>query len=327
MIYITGATGFIGERLARRLLERGEKVRCLVRSLQRAEKLQALGAELMVGELTDEQTHIDGMRDVTLAYHLAAIFDIGVVDNAELTRINVEGTRAFLNAARKAKVPRAVYVSTTGAIGPYKGGDREPRDAYTGPYPSQYHRTKADAHRLARREQETGLPLIIVCPAVVYGPGDNGPGGRFMSDLLRKRVPGLLTNPARFSYVHVDDVVDGLIAAGDRGQIGETYLLTGHAALVNDFAVQVAKLGGVRAPVLRFPTPLAHLTGVALDMMTRATGLRFPISRENVATSSVDDWHHAHERATRDLGYHPRALDQGLPETVKAIVEANQRRR
>jgi nucleoside-diphosphate-sugar epimerase len=318
VIYITGATGFIGERLARRFLERGEKVRCLVRAPQRAERLQALGAELMVGDLADEQAHLDGLRDAKLAYHLAAIYDVGIVNDAELTRTNVDGTRAFLSALRKAGTPRAVYTSSTVALGPFKGGDREPRDAYAGPYPSQYHRTKAEAHRLARAAQDAGLPLIIVCPSFVYGPGDNGPGGRFVKDLLRRRVPALLSEPARFSYVHVDDVADGLVAAGDRGKAGETYLLTGEASSINDFAARVTALAGVRAPALRFPNALARATGAALDVIARPTGLRFPITREAIATTTSDEWLHTHERATRDLGYAPRSLEQGLPETVAA---------
>jgi nucleoside-diphosphate-sugar epimerase len=319
LIYITGATGFIGERLARRFLERGDKVRCLVRAPQRAEKLQALGAELMVGDVTDPKAHADGMRDAQLAYHLAAIYDVGVVDHAALQRTNVDGTRAFISAAHQTGIARAVYVSTTAALGPFNGGDREPREAYAGPYPTEYHRTKADAHRVAREAQAEGLPLVIVCPAYVYGPGDNGPGGRFLQDLLRGRVPALLTTPATFSYVHVDDVADALVAAGARGKVGEVYLLTGEAASVNEFADRAARLGGTRAPFLKFPTPLARATGAILDVIARPTGLRFAISRESVATASNAEWLHTHERATRDLGYHPRTLDAGLPETVAAF--------
>ena len=316
MIYITGATGFIGNRLARRLLERGERVRCLVRSPQKADELQALGAELMVGDIADEQAHYDGLRDAKLAYHLAAIYDIGIVDSRALQKTNVEGTRAFLSAVEKRNTARAVYVSTTVALPPSDRGNREPHDAHTGPYPSEYQRTKADAHRLARAAQDRGLPVIIACPSFVYGPGDNGPGGRFTSDILRKRVPALLTNPGSFSYVHVDDVVDGLIAAGDRGKPGETYLLTGEGATMNEFALRIAKLGRTRPPILRFPAALAQLTGSMLDVVARPSGLRFAITREGVATIARDEYLHTHERAKRDLGYSPRSLDQGLPETV-----------
>ena len=320
MIYITGATGFIGERLARRLIARGEQVRCLVRSPQRGQKLQQLGAEFIVGDVTDVGVHQAGLRDARLAFHLAALYDIGVVDAAALRKTNIEGTRAFLTAVAEVHTPRAVYVSSTAALGPTDRGDREPRDAYDGPYPSKYHYTKAEAHKLARAAQQRGLPLIIACPAVVYGPGDSGPGGRFINDILRRRLPGLTTRPARLSYVFVDDVVDGLIAAGDRGVAGETYLLTGEGASVNQFADKVARLGGTRAPRLRFPAALVSLMGGLLDAVARATGLRFPITRETVQVGSIHEWLHTHDRATRDLGYSPRPLDQGLPETIAALA-------
>ena len=316
MIYITGGTGFIGERLTRRLLERGEQVRCLVRSPERAARLKQLGAELVQGDVADESAHLDGMRDARLAFHLAAIYDVGIVDRRALERTNIEGTRAFLSAVEKAKTARVVYTSSTVALGPTGSGDREPRDAYDGPYPTHYHRTKAEAHRLARAAQARGLPLIIVCPAYVYGPGDNGPGGRFLSDLLRRRVPALLTAPTTFSYVYVDDVVEALIVAAERGRVGEVYILSGEAATVNRFAERAAKLAGTKPPFLRFPAPLAGATGMLLDVIARPTGWRFPISRETVAVGSAGEWLHTHERATRDLGYAPRSLDQGLPETI-----------
>jgi nucleoside-diphosphate-sugar epimerase len=316
MIYITGATGFIGERLTRRLLERGEQVRCLVRSPEKAAGLKSLGAALVQGDVADEAAHLEGLRDAHLAFHLAAIYDVGIVDRRALERANIEGTRAFLGAVEKAGTPRVVYTSSTVALGHTQPSDPEPVDAYHGPYPTVYHRTKAEAHRLARAAQQRGVPLIIVCPAYVYGPGDNGPGGRFLRDILRRRVPALLTAPTTFSYVHVDDVVDGLIAAGDRGRLGEVYVLSGEPATVNDFAARAARLAATRPPLLRFPAALAGVTGALLDAIARPTGWRFPISRETVAVGSDGQWLHTHERATRDLGYAPRSLDQGLPETV-----------
>jgi nucleoside-diphosphate-sugar epimerase len=96
-------------------------------------------------------------------------------------------------------------------------------------------------------------------------------------------------------------------------------LLTGEAASINDFAERVARLGGVNPPPFRFHPRLAQVTGSVLDMIARMTGLRFPITREGVATTAIDEWLHTHERATRDLGYAPRSLDQGLPDTIAAL--------
>lgn len=315
-VYLSGATGFIGGRLAQRLLARGDRVRCLVRSPERAESLRAAGAELIRGDITDAAAVRSALHGVDLAFHLAAIYDMGVVDAAALEKTNVTGTAVFLDAVKSENIPRSVYVSTTVALGPSGEGESDNIEAYKGPYPSQYHRTKAEAHARARAAQAAGLPLVIACPAYVYGPGDQGPGGHFIKDLLHYRIPGLLSRPSWFSYVHVDDVVDGLIAAGDRGRTGDVYVLGGEAASVNSYAERVAKLGGVRAPFLRFPPVMARLTGVAMDAVGRLTGWRLPISRENVDSTAYDRWIHSFARTSRELGYKPRSLQEGLPETV-----------
>lgn len=310
MIYITGGTGFIGSRVARRLLERGERIRLLVRSRVRTGSLEALGAEIVEGDVSDRSAHERGLAGATAAIHLAAIYQVGVVDAAALERANVEGTRVFLDAAARAGLPKAVYISTTAALGPADG--TEPRDAYTGPYHSVYHRTKSEAHRLARAAQAAGAPLVIVCPSFVYGPGDEGPAGQFVDDLRARKVPALLNDPSSFSYVYVDDVVSGIIAALDRGRVGEVYVLSGEATDMNDFAERVTGRMGVKAPVLRLPVALVRPASVALDGISRLTGVRFPITNEAVRTTAGDRWLHTHERAANDLGYAPRPLSDGL---------------
>lgn len=315
MIYVTGATGFIGSRVARTLLERGNGVRCLVRSRKRAESLVGLGAEIIEGDIADRTVHERGMRDVTAAIHLAAIYELGIVDADALQRTNVEGTRAFLEAAAATGTARIIYISTTVALGPAES-PAEPVEAYDGPYHSVYHRTKAAAHRIARAAQRSELPLLIVCPSFVYGPGDEGPAGRFISDIVGGKLAALLSKPAWFSYVYVDDVANGIIATLDRGIVGQTYVLSGEMMSMNDFAQCVADQAGVKAPRLRFPIAVARATGAVLDALARRTGSRFPITSEGVRTTSVDKWLHTHERARHDLGYAPRPVRAGLRETL-----------
>jgi dihydroflavonol-4-reductase len=315
-VFLTGATGFIGTRLSERLSAAGWRLRCLVRSEARAARLRALGAELVVGDLTDRARLTQAMQTCELAYHLAGIYDLGVIDEAALQRTNVEGTRAFLDAVASAGIRKAVHVSTTVALGPSTEGESERFFEYDGPYPTAYHRTKAAAHRHARAAQDQGLPLVIVCPAYVYGPGDGGPAGRFINDLLQRRIPGLFTRPGWFSFVHVEDVARGLQLAGEQGQPGATYVLSGEPASLNDFALRIARLGEVRAPLLRFPPMVASLTGRLLDGLSRVTGKRFSISRESVAATARQRWLHSNARARNELHWQPRSLDAGLPETV-----------
>jgi nucleoside-diphosphate-sugar epimerase len=324
LAYLTGATGFIGGRVAARLKERGYRLRCLVRTSSRTAALERLGAELRVGELTDPADHATGLAGADVAFHIAGIYDVGVVDEPALERANVLGTRAFLAALAEAATPRAVYVSSTVALGPApaaeQGSATPEEQAYRSGYPTAYHRTKAQAHLDARAAQRAGAPLVIVCPAYVYGPGDEGPAGRFLRDLVRRRVPGLLAEPATFSFVHVDDVADGLVRAGEAGRPGAVYVLSGEALTINEFAERAMRVLGRRAPRLRFPVPLARATGVLLDPISRLTGVRFPISRESVAAAARDRWVHGGETTVRELGWEPRPLEQGLPETVAAVA-------
>lgn len=317
LVFMTGATGFIGRGLARLLAGRGYRLRCLVRSPERAAVLGALGAELLVGDASDEAAMRKGLDGARFACHLAGTYDLGTVDQDAMRRVNVDGTRAFLGALRTASVERALYTSTTAALGPAEdvGSDD---DVYSGPYPSIYHRTKTEAHRLAVAAQQEGLPLVIICPALVYGPGDRGPSGRYVMDVLRHRVPGLSTKPAWFSYAHVDDVARGMADALERGRNGVTYVLSGEHESVNEFTKRIARLGGTWAPPLRVPPFMIRVTGSIMDAAGRLTGARLPVSRELADTAATGArWVHSHARASAELGYAPRTLDEGLPEVVR----------
>jgi len=186
------------------------------------------------------------------------------------------------------------------------------------PYPAVYHRTKTAAHRLALEAQAAGDPVVIVCPAFVYGPGDAGPAGRMVRDLVRGRLPGLPADPAWFSFVYVDDIAAGIVAALDRGRPGETYILSGEHASINDFAERVARAAGRRPPLLRFPVGVAAGTGGLLDVLSRLTGVRFTMSREGVVSVARRRWLFGHEKATRELGYAARGIAEGVAETVAA---------
>lgn len=322
LVFLTGATGFIGGRLARALDARGYRLRCLVRAPERAAGLVELGAELVVGDVTDAGAMAQGVAGAGLCYHLAAVYAFGAVDARVMERANVDGTRRFLEAAEAAGVARVVHVSSTVALEPAGPGAGPEPGANPGPYPTEYHRTKAAAHRLAQDAQARGVPVVIACPGFVYGPGDQGPPALYMADLLRHRVPGLSTRPTHYTYVHVDDVVDGLIAVGERGRPGATYVLGGQRASVNEYTGMLGQLAETWVSPLRFPPSLVRLTGGLMDAVGRLTGWRMPISRElAVAAGSGAREDHTHELAAAELGYAPRALAEGLPEAIRDVQE------
>jgi dihydroflavonol-4-reductase len=316
-VFLTGATGFIGRRVAARLVQGGDRLVCLVRNPDNARTLTAAGAELIVGDVADPPVVARGIEGADAAIHLAGLYDVGVVDGTAMRRTNVDGTRVFLEAAAHAVIPRAIHVSSTAALGPSTEGEAPIDVEWTGPYPSVYHETKAEAHRLARAAMSAVPGLMIVCPAFGIGPGDEGPSGRFIRDLVHGRVPGLLARPGWYSWVHGDDIAEGLVLALERGTPGATYALTGENASINDFAIRVSKLAGRRPPPLRMPVGLALALGSMLDGVSRLTGARFTISRESVATSALR-WLHDGERTRRDLGWAARRIDEVLPAVVEA---------
>jgi len=317
-VFMTGATGFIGRRVAARLADRGDRLVCLIRNRGRAGALKAGGADLIEGDVADPAAVSRGVEGADAAIHLAGLYDVGVVDRAAMRRTNVDGTRVFLEALARAGVARAIHISSTAALGPSKDGAGAVDVEWTGPYPSVYHATKAEAHRLARAARMEVPGLMIVCPAFVFGPGDPGPGGRFIADLVHGRVPGLLTRPGWYSWVHVDDIAEGIVLALDRGTPGSIYALTGEQASINDFAIRVSKLAGRRPPPLRMPAGLALGLGSVLDAVSRLTGARFTISRESVMTSAGLRWLHDAESTRRDLSWSARPIDEVLAGVVEA---------
>jgi dihydroflavonol-4-reductase len=317
VVFLTGATGFIGGRLAAALSARGHRLRCLVRNPVRADGLRALGAELVAGDVTDRDAMQRGVAGAELAFHVAALYEVGRIDVGAMERTNIEGTRIFLEAVASAGVPRSVYISSTVALGPVATGEGDETSRYTGPYPSEYHRTKTLAHHVALGAIAEGLPLIVVCPAYVYGPGDEGPPMDYVFDVLKHRLPGLSTRPTVFSYVHVDDVVAGILAAADRGRTGEVYVLGGEHSDVNEIGRLVARLADTWISPLRFPPFAVRLTGRLMDGVGRLTGWRMPISRELAEVGgSGARWVHSSAKAVTELGYSWRTVAEGMPETV-----------
>jgi dihydroflavonol-4-reductase len=321
-VFLTGATGLIGSRVATLLAARGDSLSCLVRETSDTAGLRSAGADLVTAALTDPVALARGLEGADAAIHIAAMYEIGVVDAVAMERANVGGTGAFLDAVAEAGTERAVYVSSTAALGPapdgVAAGDAQ-RD-WRGPYPSVYHRTKADAHRLARAAGNAGTPVTIVSPAFGYGPGDTGPAGRFVHDIVHGRVPGLLMNPSTYSYVHADDIAAGIVAALDHGPATEHFVLGGEVATVNEFAGRVARLAGRRPPPLRMPTWLALATGALLDGLSGLTGSSFTISRESIRVSAGLRWVHDYTRTTEALNWAPRGLAEGLDQTVPAYM-------
>jgi nucleoside-diphosphate-sugar epimerase len=314
--FVTGATGFIGGEIVKQLVGRGHKVVALVRSPEKAAVLKALGVEIHTGDITDRETLRTPMTGVDGVFHAAAWYKVGAnADTADL--INVDGTRNVLKTMGALEIPRGVYTSSLAVFSDTKGAVPDETYRYDGPHLSNYDRTKWIAHyRVALPKIEAGLPLIIVMPGLVYGPGDTSGMHTALVDLLRGRLP---MTPARtaFCWAHVEDTARAHILAMEKGTPGESYIVAGprhtfEAAF--DLAASIAK---VRPPFFH-PGPHAMRAFAAITSLAeRVITLPPALTPEALRVLAGTTYFGSSEKAATQLGFAPRPLAEGLAQTLE----------
>lgn len=314
--FVTGATGFIGGEIVKQLIGRGHKVVALVRSPEKAGMLKALGVEMHAGDITERDTLRAPMQGVDGVFHVAAWYKVGVHEPLA-DRINVDGTRNVLKTMRTLEIPRGVYTSTVAVFSDTKGAVPDETYRYEGSHLSQYDRTKWIAHyRVALPKIQEGLPLTIVMPGLVYGPGDTSGMHTALVDLLRGRLP---MTPARtaFCWAHVEDTARGHILAMEKGAPGETYLITGPRHTFEYGFDVAAKLGQVRPPLMH-PGPRTMRSAAALmGLVRRFATLPPALQPESLRVLAGTTYFGANDKAVRELGFTARPLEEGLAQTLE----------
>ena len=313
LVLVTGATGFFGGNLARRLVERGERVRVLVRHGRRPVALDGLAYESVEADLRDEQATSRAVRGCRQVYHAAASLTFWCRNQAqfdEVREVNVGGTRHLLRAAADAGVQRVVHVSTVDAIGLPPPGEiaDESTDWPPGRIPTPYAITKREAEALAlSADAET----VVVNPCFMIGPLDPKPSsGRLLLPLTKGPVV-FAPRGGGSNFVDVRDVVDGTIAAMTRGRAGERYIL-GHANLTyrDLFARALAVLG--RRPLLvSAPSACLVAAGYAMEAVGRLTG-REPLLPLSLARLASEGHYYNPAKAVRELGLPQTPIEDAL---------------
>jgi dihydroflavonol-4-reductase len=320
-VFLTGATGFIGGHVARKLRERGDDVRVLVRSSAKAEPLVALGCEPVIGDLSDTAAIASGLEGCDAVIHGAAIYKVGIPESEHraMYEANVLGTENVLRAALEAKTPKVVYVSTIGAYGNTHGEVVDESYEHPGKeFTSYYEQTKYEAHRLARRMiAEEGLPCVIVQPGGVYGPDDHSAIGKTISDFVSGRLPLLPFPDLGMNMVFVEDVADGVLLALDEGVPGEAYNLGGEITTMRELIGTVAEVTDRKPPRGAMPTGLLKVLTPVGPLVGKVMG-QPPNLRELISSADDVTFWAKHDKAIADLGYSPRGLETGLRETLAA---------
>jgi nucleoside-diphosphate-sugar epimerase len=315
--FVTGATGFIGGQVARQLRAAGHEVVTIARSPEKAADLKALGVEVYKGDITDGRGLRAPMSGADGIFHLAGWYKVGVRDTSQAQQVNVEGTRNVLEMMKKLRIPKGVYTSTLAVFSDTHGHLVDENYKDNGPFLSEYDRTKWEAHyNVALPMIKEGLPLVIVQPGLVYGPGDTSAVRDTLLAYLRQRLP-MAPSKTAFCWAHVEDVARGHLLAMEKGKAGRTYIIAGPPHTLVEALDTAEQITGIAAPRIH-PSPGVMKLMAAL-MKPLGSVLRLPssYSPEGMRIVAGVTYIGSNEKARRELGYSPRPLEEGLKETLE----------
>jgi nucleoside-diphosphate-sugar epimerase len=319
-VFVTGGTGFIGGEVVRQLRARGDDVVCLVRNPEKGQRLADLGCDLVAGDLGDERAIREGIQGCDAAIHAAAVYEVGIPasERQAMREANVGGTERVLGAALEAKVPKVVYVSTVGVFGNTHG--RIVDESYEHPaedFTSCYEETKWEAHQVAKRLIAEGLSCTIVQPGGVYGPGDTSSIAQLLDQFLSGKMPLMPFPELGICLSHVEDIAAGILLGLDKGQPGEAYVISGPATTVREAIGIVADVTGRKAPKHAIP-PLLMKAMIPIGPLVGKVMGQPPNLRELISSADGVTFWASYEKASRELGYEPRGLEQGLRDMLEA---------
>jgi len=313
--FVTGGSGFIGHALVRRLVQSGAGVRALARSEASARRLSEAGAEPVRGDLSDPGAMRAAAAGCELAFHAAARLG-GWGPWEEFEQVNVRGTRAALEACRAAGVRRFVHVGTEAAViagDPLRGADesaplRPDSKAF-------YCASKAMAEQEVRSAARDDFETVVVRPRFVWGPGDTTLLPGLVQAVESGRFAWIGGGRQRTSTTHVDNVVEGLLLAAERGRSGEAYFVTdGEPVVFRDFVSRLLRTQGVEPPSRGLPLPLARAAAAVGETLWRRLHLggEPPVTRTTVWLSALEVTIDI-SKARHELEYEPRtSIDEGL---------------
>lgn len=323
LTFLTGATGFVGAAVARVLLEKGHRVRALVRPQNNRKNLRGLDIELVEGDLTAPDSYRHAMAGCQALFHVAADYRIWVPDPGAMNRINVEGTRALMRAALKARVPRVVYTSSVAALG--LNDDGKPADENTpvsyanmvGVYKQSKYRAEEAVHKMIHDE---GLPAVIVNPSTPIGPRDikPTPTGRIILDAARGRIPAYVDTG--LNIAHVDDVAMGHWLAFEKGRVGERYILGGENLGLGEILAIVARLTGRRAPTIKLPRPALYPLALGAELFA-SLAKKEPFVTIDALRMAKKKMFFTSAKAERELGYMSRPAETAIADALAWFKE------
>ena len=322
-LLVTGATGFVGSAVVRRLLAEGQVVRVLARPGGDRRNLAGLEVEIAEGDLAQPESLKAALRGVRGLFHVAADYRLWCPDPQAMHRVNVHGTRELLRRAAEAGVERIVHTSSVAVLG--HNHDDRPADEDTpstladmiGPYKHSKFLAEAEVSRLVAEE---GVPAVIVNPSAPIGPRDikPTPTGRMVRMAAAGQMRAFVDTG--LNVVHVDDVATGHWLAFTRGQIGRRYILGGENLTLREIIATTAAIAGGPGPRLRLPRALIMPVAYAAEAWARMAGGE-PVVTVDALRMSRHRMYFTAARAARELGFSARPAALALADAVRWFRE------
>ncbi len=316
-VLVTGATGFLGGWLVRRLLEEGHAVRIIRRPNSSLDEIQNLPIEIFPGDVTDRASLLLACAGVDTVFHLAGLIGYSRAQRAAMQEVNVGGTRNVIDACETCGVRKLVYLSSVVAVGAsFERTSLNEESPYNIAHLHLgYFDTKHEAERLVRDAVfAKRIDAVMINPSTIYGPADAKKGSRSVQlKVARGKFP--LYPPGGVSIIAVEDVIDAVMAVWTRGRSAERYIVSGENLLLKDVFDQIANFAGVAPPSIAMPRPLIFALGKVGDVLENF-GKKGPLNSETAWTSTLYHWFDS-SKAQRELGLNIKPASYALEQSVR----------
>jgi nucleoside-diphosphate-sugar epimerase len=317
-IFISGATGYIGSKLAMHLAEDGHTVHAIYRTLSKTEVIKHKNIKLFKADILDAESIVNAMKACDQVYHVAAFAKVWEKDPSNIYRMNIEGAMNVVKAAIELHVKKIVITSTAGVFGPsFQGIVNE--ESVPDFYFIDYEKSKAILEKILLTLTASGTEIVIVNPSRVYGPGimsESNGVTRMMDKYLKGKwrfIPG--NGSSIGNYVFIDDVVNGHILAMDKGVSGEKYLLGGDNISYNEFFDLLAELSGKKYRLFKMPLFFMLMISKAMLFLARNFGVNPAIIPPLVRKFNMN-FKLSTEKANKELSYIQTPLKEAFSKTI-----------
>jgi dihydroflavonol-4-reductase len=321
-IFITGGTGFIGRHTVELLIQRSHKLKLLVRKTSDTSSLKKKNIQMILGNINDKQSLLEGMKDCDSVIDLAGHYTFWEPDKKIYREINVKGTQNVLECALESGIKKVVHISTAGIYGkPLEQPFSE--ESLPGPVQfSEYFRTKFEGDQIAwDLYEKKGLPLVVLYPVCVMGAGDPKASGKYVKDFITRKLPAVVFKEGIFSFVYVKDVAQAIVNALEKeNNFGQKYLIGNYIYKWGEINNMISEISGVPIPKISLPDSVALLNAYLL------TGLANLIKKPPLWGMAIDQmkvlkagFNVDGSKAKKELGIQYTSIRFALEETINSF--------